>query len=106
MLVPARSRQSLLSRVKLDSPGVRREAQPGHLAGRLAVRTQGQGWIPEGSSNGQRGPEGPGANPAIAKLANRLDEQLIQGPLEPCSRVLEPGTRPGRPPGLRRRRPS
>ncbi len=64
------------------------------------------GRLAESSGNGKRSPQGPRANPLVAKLADRIDKQLIQGPLAPSSHVLEPGTRPERSPGLWRRQPS
>ena len=46
--ISARSRQGLLSRLQLDSACVRWEAEPGHLAGGVAVRAQGQGGQQKG----------------------------------------------------------
>ena len=48
--IAARSRQGLLSRLQLDSACVRWEAEPGHLAGGVAVRAQGQGGQQKGET--------------------------------------------------------
>ena len=40
----------MLPRVQPDGAGVGREAEPGHVAGRLAVRAQRQGGIQKGDT--------------------------------------------------------
>ena len=84
--VSAGSRKGLFSRLQFDCTSVRRKAEPWYLAGGLAVRTQGPSRFKESSGNGQRSPKRPWADPFIAKLAHRIDEQLMQGPLAPFSR--------------------
>ena len=57
--ISARSRQGLLSRLQLDSACVRWEAEPGHLAGGVAVRAQGQGGQQKGEAgHGDHWPPG------------------------------------------------
>ena len=48
--IAARSREGLLPRLQLDGPRVRREAEPGHLAGGVAVWAQGQGGQQKGEA--------------------------------------------------------
>ena len=51
MFLAARPREGVLPRLQPDGAGVGREAEPGHVAGRLAVRAQGQGGIQKGDAD-------------------------------------------------------
>ena len=50
VFLAARPREGVLPRLQPDGPGVGWEAEPGHLAGSLAVWTQGQGRIQKGQN--------------------------------------------------------
>ena len=59
LLLPARAREGLLPGLQPDGARVRRQAEPGDVAGCVAVRTQRPGGIEKSASDGERGAQRP-----------------------------------------------
>ena len=55
----ARAREGLLPGLQPDGPRVRRQAEPGDVAGRVAVRTQRPGGIEKSASDCERSAQRP-----------------------------------------------
>ncbi len=75
----AGTREGLLPRLQPDGARVRRQAEPGHVAGRLALRAPRPRGLQESASDGERGPPGSRQDTPVAQLASGVDEQLAGG---------------------------
>ena len=88
-LFAARARQGLLPGLQPDGAGVGRQAEPGDVAGRVAVRAPGPGGVEKSASDGERGAQRPrrprqwerrnSARPGQSQDASVA--QLARGPL-------------------------
>ena len=87
----ARARQGLLPGLQPDGAGVGRQAEPGDVAGRVAVRAPRPGRVEKSASDGERGAQRPrwpprqrGRGPHSARPGQPQDAsvaQLARGPL-------------------------
>ena len=62
-----------------DGAGVRRQAEPRHVAGSVAVRAPGQGRLQKGPRHSERGPQRPRPDTDVALLAHSVHQQLMPG---------------------------
>ena len=62
----ARAREGLLPGLQPDGARVGRQAEPGDVAGRVAVRTQRPGGIEKSASDGERGAQRPPSPPGLS----------------------------------------
>lgn len=76
MMFPAGPREGVLPRLVADDPDNGGQAEPGHVAGRVAVRAQGPRGLPQAAHHAERMPAGRRLHPTVARQPDGEHEQL------------------------------